>query len=212
MPGCQAAVAVARGRGSLRIDPLEVVEHRRDRRAEAVDVQPMKGSTLIGRKRLIVGAQPVGELHHLDVAPHPAGEPRESAAARWARSMMPDIAIDPCDIRPVRLDGNDVEVVMPDQLPGDGRARPVELGRAVGRFAQQDHARLAEAREHRAEFVRALGRRQRLRRVLHGLGDGNLRILARGFRNSRLSHGAAPPCQNERGASQRRLSGRKPRG
>src|SRR3546814_7543658 len=69
-----------------------------------------------------MAAQPVGEFKHLDIAPHPGRETHEGFAAPWARGMVADIAVDVGGVRPVRLDRNDVEAVMRDQLPGDGGA------------------------------------------------------------------------------------------
>src|SRR3546814_17551213 len=78
-----------------------------------------------------MAAQPVGEFKHLDIAPHPGRETHEGFAAPWARGMVADIAVDVGGVRPVRLDRNDVEAVMRDQLPGDGGAGAIEFGRAM---------------------------------------------------------------------------------
>src|SRR3546814_12369885 len=86
-----------------------------------------------------MAAQPVGEFKHLDIAPHPGRETHEGFAAPWARGMVADIAVDVGGVRPVRLDRNDVEDVMRDQLPGDG-------GRSEERRAGKDGVSTCKSR------------------------------------------------------------------
>src|SRR3546814_13921393 len=94
------------------------------------------------------------------MAPHPGRETHEGFAAPWARGMVADIAVDVGGVRPVRLDRNDVEAVMRDQLPGDGGAGAIEFGRAMRRFAETDDARVSITIEKRAAFLGAFRRRQ----------------------------------------------------
>src|SRR3546814_9796924 len=96
------------------------------------------------------------------MAPHPGRETHEGFAAPWARGMVADIAVDVGGVRPVRLDRNDVEAVMRDQLPGDGGAGAIEFGRAMRRFAEKDDARVSLTIEKRAEFLGAFRRGKRL--------------------------------------------------
>src|SRR3546814_14783288 len=96
------------------------------------------------------------------MAPHPGRETHEGFAAPWARGMVADIAVDVGGVRPVRLDRNDVEAVMRDQLPGDGGAGAIEFGRAMRRFAEKDDARVSITIEKRAEFLGAFRRGKRL--------------------------------------------------
>jgi hypothetical protein len=56
---------------------------------------------------------------------------------------------------------------MLDQAPGDGGARPVELGGAVGGLAQQHHLGVAEPVEQGAEGLLVVEGRQGLPLLAH---------------------------------------------
>jgi hypothetical protein len=72
--------------------------------------------------------------------------------------MMADIPIDPRRIRPIGLDGDNGEAVVPNEFPGDGGARPIELGRSMGRLAEKHNLSVAEAGEAFSEMISPLGR------------------------------------------------------
>src|SRR5262249_11920612 len=51
-----------------------------------------------------------------------------SFSHRWYRQpTLAHITVDSRGVRPVRLDGNDGDAVMRDQVPGNGRTRLIEL-------------------------------------------------------------------------------------
>ena len=60
---------------------------------------------------------------------------------------MPDIAVDDCRVRPVRLDRDNGKAVPLDQTTRDRGARSVDFGRPVRRFAQEDDPGFGEAVE-----------------------------------------------------------------
>ena len=85
--------------------------------------------------------------------------------------MVPDIAVDTRRIGPVGLDRDDGEAVLLDQSTGDRRSGPVELGRAVGRLAEEYDIGIAEAVEEGAKLLRSLRRRQRFKMRPQRLGQ-----------------------------------------
>ena len=100
--------------------------------------------------------QPLDEIMHLDIAPHPGREAREGFFGRRFMRMVADVAVDACGVGPIRLDGNDAEPVLFDQAARDRRAGSVELRRAMSRFPEEDDLRIREAVETRAELLRVI--------------------------------------------------------
>ena len=78
---------------------------------------------------------------------------------------MPHVMVDPCGIRPVRLDGDETKSLPDDQFLGDALAHPVELAGAMGGFAEQHHACRPDPLQQGIE-IGGLDRRKRFR----GLG------------------------------------------
>ncbi len=97
-------------------------------------------------------------------APHPGREAGEGGAVPRRGRAVAHPAVELRRVRPVRLQGHDVEAVPLDQPAGDGSAGAVELARAVRRLAEQHHARSPEAVERGAERLDVVQRRQRLGR------------------------------------------------
>lgn len=89
-----------------RIDVVQVIQDRPYRVEQAVKIEAMKRHFAALSRIGVVRVQPIDELAHLTVAPHPHGETDECRPfGRW-RLGMPDIVIDPCGVRPVALDGD----------------------------------------------------------------------------------------------------------
>jgi hypothetical protein len=57
------------------------------------------------------------------------------------------VTVDVVRIGPVGFDGDDAHTAVLDERLRNARAQVIELGRAVARFAEQDHARIADALE-----------------------------------------------------------------
>jgi hypothetical protein len=77
LPRRQAAIAQAGHRGRLRIDALQVAKDGADRAVEAVDVEAVEADPALRLDASVVLAQPLHELPHLLVAPHPGREAGE---------------------------------------------------------------------------------------------------------------------------------------
>ena len=98
----------------------------------------------------VMRAQPMGEMRDLLVAPHPRGKPRErilriQRPRMMAQTLVAHMTIDARRIRPIGLHRHDGEAVVGDQPLGDRGAGIVELGGAMGSFAQKHNASLCEA-------------------------------------------------------------------
>src|SRR5690606_5356920 len=82
--------------------------------------------------------EPVEELRHLLVRPHPRGpalEAREDAVGvELLVRLAAHPAVEPPAVRPVALDPDPGEAVLLDEPPAEQRPPPVVLVRAVGRL------------------------------------------------------------------------------
>jgi hypothetical protein len=107
-------------------------------------------------------AQPFDEVTDFDISPHPGREARESFFGRWFMRVVAHVAVDPRGVRPIRLDGDDVEPVLLDQAPRNRGAGPVELRRAMSRLAEEEELRIRKTIEKLAEILRPVRRRQGL--------------------------------------------------
>jgi len=131
------------------IDRVEVRDDCFDRGSQAVEVEPVEArhAERIGDP-VVAFAQPVDELDHLGVAPHPGREAPEISQRLPSGAIVREphhVAVDPVRVRPVGLHGDDVEAVVFDQVLGDARPRVVEFRRAVRRLAEQHHAAVGKA-------------------------------------------------------------------
>ncbi len=90
----------------------------------------------------VMRAQPMGEMRHFLVTPHPRGK-----ACEWvffikfrrmvAQAQMAHMAINARSVGPISLDRDDIETMLGDQPLRDRCARLVEFGRAMRRFTEQ---------------------------------------------------------------------------
>ena len=105
----------------------------------------MKGGPRRGLGRGIVRAQPVDEIAHLVVAPHPGWETGKRRPFGGRIFEMPNIMVDARGIRPIAFDGDEAESLLDDQFARDALAHPIEFRGAMRRFAEQHDARVADS-------------------------------------------------------------------
>ena len=156
------------------------MQDRLDRGAEAVDIEPVEASLAIGvADRGVDLLQPVEELCHLSVAPHPRWEAGEDGFGQHRTGQAAHVGVVHRGIGPVGLDGDDVEAMPIDQHLGDARPRLVELRGAMGRLAKHDDATTAEPLDQIAQLVQiAEGLRGLRHEPAHTVVDGE-RALGR---------------------------------
>ena len=110
--------------------------------------------------RVVAGPQPLDELHDVDVAPHPRGEPlevRQRGVGVEVEGLAQHVAVHPVGIWPVRFDGDGVEALLLDQPLRDPGPLAVEVVRPVGRLADEDVTALPDA-GHQPVVVAAIAR------------------------------------------------------
>src|SRR5829696_6980290 len=168
LPGAQAAIAAARLVCGLGIDLVEVAQDGIDRGVEAVDVEAAELGPALRRPMLVLGPQPLHEIAHLDVAPHPGREARERPLLARKRGVMAHIGVYAGGVRPVGFDRDDGEAVPLDEPAGDRGAGAVEFRAAVARLAEQHHLGVGEAVEYGAERLGIEDRRKRLAMAADG--------------------------------------------
>ena len=155
LPWCQAGVALPSDACGLRVHPIEVLEHRANRREEAVEIEAIE---TCAQGRLgdsgVEGSEPLDEAPRLVIAPHPRREARE----RGRLGTVPvgqrlHVTIDTPPVGPVCLNGDDAKSTAADELPGDAGAQAIELGGAMRGLPDQHQLRVADPLEQRAEVV-----------------------------------------------------------
>ena len=102
-------------------------------------------------------AKPFEKRHDIRVAPHPAREAGEVSKRTGRVAIVagePDPPVRAIRVRPVRLDGDDVEAFSNDERFGELRPRAIELVRSVRRLADEDDARVADYVDERTKSVR----------------------------------------------------------
>jgi len=114
LPWCQAAITLPRFPSSLAIDPIEIVQHRRNGRAQAVDVQAAEFDPIRIPTMFVLASEPLNKFQHLLVAPHPTWKPVERFLCCGTRRMMANVTINARRVRPVGLDGDHVEPMILD--------------------------------------------------------------------------------------------------
>src|SRR5690606_15788129 len=77
LPWRETRIALPRLCGSVRVDLFHVIDDRLDGAAEAVEVEAVDRAPWIRRKSGIVLPEPLVELKHFHVPPHPGRKPRE---------------------------------------------------------------------------------------------------------------------------------------
>jgi hypothetical protein len=149
----EAGVALASALRRRRVGLAEVGDDGLHRGSRAVEVQSVEaGLRRAGRERIVVLAQPRGELGDRAIAPHPrreAAEVAERVLAAGVVALAAHPAVDAPRVRPVRLGGDRGEPGLGDQPARDLRALAVEVLGAVRRVADEDE-RAAAARLRRA--------------------------------------------------------------
>jgi hypothetical protein len=76
----------------------------------------MKGDPLVRLDFAVVRAQPVDELAHFAVAPHPRGKTRECDPLRWRVLGVTNVVVDASRIRPISFDGDERKALAGDEL------------------------------------------------------------------------------------------------
>src|SRR3546814_4466010 len=88
-PGRETAIALARDLCGLRVDAVEVIQHRTDRGGKIVEIQSVEAGPCGHQLFQVPLAQPFDEAFHLDVAPHPGGKaPRSEEHTSELQSLM----------------------------------------------------------------------------------------------------------------------------
>ena len=138
------------------IDPLQVPDHRFDRRVQAVEIEAVEPDLPATATPVVEIAQPADEIHDVGVPPHPGREPAKPAEGIGGVAILADpgrVAAHPQRIGPIGLDRDGGEPFPLDQQPGDLGAFAVELVRTVGRLADENDAGVADPVDERPERV-----------------------------------------------------------
>ncbi len=158
---------------------LQVLDDRRHGFPQAVDVQPVEADPLSLRHPFVVMPEPLGEPGYLLVRPHPGGPPLEGAqhfkGVRPRIRVPLHVAVHLVAVRPVALDSDKGEPVLPDQTLADAGPPGIVLGGAVRGLAQEDAPRLPDTLEEWIEILRSFERVRHLPHPVYQL-RGVLRI------------------------------------
>jgi hypothetical protein len=153
----EAAVAVAGAAGGGGVGLLEEIEHGRDRGVQAIQVHPVKSALrLFGQDRAVVQAQPVRELQHLAVPPHPLRETLEAGQCRVGVRVVvgaTHVAVHAIRVGPIRFHDDGGEAALRDELLRDLRAGLVKLVGSVRRLADQHEPAVADGVEQGIEVI-----------------------------------------------------------
>ncbi len=139
--------------GRLRIDLLEVGDHRFDGRLQTVEVETVETHAAAALARLVEVAQPTDEVQDVGVPPHPGRKATKSGERVGSVGILAGpgyVAVDAQRIGPVALDGDRGESLLLDQPLGDLDTFAVELVRPMGCFADHDDTRVADALDDRS--------------------------------------------------------------
>ena len=212
----EAGVARAGPPGRLGVDLLEVPEHGGHRGAETVEVQAVEADLArVRRQRVVVPAQPLDELDHVGVAPHP-GRKTPEAGQRFAGvgvvAGAAHVAVHARGVGPIGLDGDGHDAAFRDESLRDPGALAVELVRAVGRLPEEHEARIADHAHERRVVRDQIGqgmrhpahcvRDRRVADACHGCPSSVVAALRRRDQRARRARAARAP--------RRRSSGRSP--
>ena len=156
----QALIARPRAPRAGGIDLVQVGEHRFDRAVQAVEIEPVEPGALALGTRSVMPAQPLHEVEHIGVAPHPARKALEVPQRGFgvpllARPAHP--AVDAIGVGPVCLDRHQAEPLLGDERLRQLGAQAIELVRAVAGLADENQARAAQGVEERPRIVERQG-------------------------------------------------------
>jgi hypothetical protein len=119
----------------LGVDFLEILQHGFHRGAEAVKIEAVEANPWSARRqRVVVRSQPLDELDHLGVAPHPGWEAAEVGERFNGGDVVAHtahVAVDAVGVGPIGLDRDGCEAFLLDEPLGDLGALVVELVRAT---------------------------------------------------------------------------------
>src|SRR5919106_2477740 len=159
----EARVTLARPLCRLGIDLFEEPEHGLHRGAQAIEVEAVEADfRRVLRKRVVVRPQPLDELDHVGVAPHPRRKASEVGERLYGIEVIAHashVAVDAVRVGPIGFDRDRREAFLLDQPLGDLGALAVELVRAVRRLAEQREARIADQVHERVVVPRSAGQR-----------------------------------------------------
>ena len=142
----EAGVQLARRLRLLRIDLLEVGDHRFGRPVQAVQVEAMDADALRFGEGCVIGVQPLGECLDFAIAPHPGREALVLVERHVQENsgVAEHVAVQLLGIRPIAFDRDRIESLLVDEAPGDLRTHAIELERAMGCLAEQHEPAIAE--------------------------------------------------------------------
>src|SRR5579871_4230780 len=120
---------------------------------------------------LILQSEPIDEFQYFSISPHPAWKTAECFRLGRNMATMPNVPVDTSSVGPIRLDCDDVETAIFDQMARDRGAGAVEFTGAVGCLAKQYDTRVAVTGKRGSEFFSLLGRRKVFRCALERCDD-----------------------------------------
>ena len=125
---------------------------------QAVEIQAVEAGLQLpaGAGRVVAG-EPVDELQHRSVPPHPRREAVEVAERVEGRVIVARAAyetVDAVGIGPIGLDGHGGETLLLDQTSSDPCSLGIKLVRPVRGFPQQDEPGLADQVQQDVMVVR----------------------------------------------------------
>ena len=101
----------------------------------------------------IVVPEPLDELVHFLIPPHPCGETAEGGLRPRRRGgTVANVTVDPGGVRPVGFHRHGAEALLHDELARDVCPHPVELGTTVGSFSEEDDAGVPDPIQQRTEL------------------------------------------------------------
>jgi protein-disulfide isomerase len=137
---CDEGDLIAHHRGIESVFPL-IMEHRPNRTMQAVEVQAVEADApLSSRNTAIEDMEPVDEVQHVGVAPHPSGEPSKVSEGGARIRVVAGAANEPMHpvcVGPVAFNRNRGKSFFFYQPAGDQSALAIEIVRTVACLANQ---------------------------------------------------------------------------
>src|SRR5207248_4791998 len=125
-----------------------VLQNGFNRAVEAVQVESVEAHfRSASRKRLVMSPQPLDEVEHDGVPPHPsweAAEPRQRFIYALIAAAPANVKVGAMGIRPIGFGCNRIEALLFDQQARDAGPLTVKLMRPMRSFAQQDETSVAD--------------------------------------------------------------------
>ena len=153
----EAAVASSRSKRRLRIDLVEIRQHRLGRGPKAVEIEPIEAGTRRRRHPVVVRPEPADKIEDVGVAPHPgreATEITERLLGILVDTRASHVPVDAVGVGPVGLDGHGGEALLLDEAPRDERPFAIKLVRPVRRLTEQHDTRVADPMDERVVLRR----------------------------------------------------------